>query len=451
MAAAVWKRLFIAGALSAPAAFALPFNGVHLSAFGIEPEATFLFMFWPVVFGLLSPPPVSRALARLWPDYPDVLSPHLERDDADPLGPYEKGQSYVGRGALMNRLIGAVKDSEPGFKWLQVAGASGVGKTRLGLEWLRALRTRQWEIGVLRPGATAEQLENAIFRRRPWAILIDDADRDPDLWAKLDALAKRDWRRPALVLLTAGRPLDPPETLPSDVGDRLKKTRDETLGPSATVGRLNRHDVAVWAAANDFYRHAPRRLRRGAPPTPESLTAAAGGRPLFVRLSAAHYGAESPWRLLDDMAEQRVAASVKILGPQGPALLALAALAGPFPETEATTILGAAKPPGRRALLRVFPEMRGAPPGVLPAVAPGLLAVEVALRVLSGYDPLARERLGGLAFQLNRKAAAASFAVVAAERPEVLEIFEREAADFFAGYVPEKGEIDPVDETEETL
>lgn len=447
MTAAVWKRLFVAGGVAAVLSFVATHRyGVRLSAFGVEPEATLFLMFWPVLFGLASVPPVSRAMARWWPDYPAALSPDLEHDGDNPLGPYEKGQSYVGRGALMNRLVGATKDAKPGFHWLQVNGGSGSGKTRLGLEWLRALRVRGWEIGVLRLGVAPELVENAIFRRRPWAILVDDADRDPDLWRKLDALARRQWRHPVLALLTTAQPIRPPDKLPADMLERLTAARDESLGGAVTVGKLNRHDVAVWTAAANFFAHAPRRLRRQPPPTPEALTAGAGGRALFVRLMAAYYGTESPWRALDDMAEHRLAQAAKTLGPYGPALLALAALAGPFPEAEAITILGSAKQPSRSQLTRALPEMRFAPPGIIPAVSPGMLGVEIALRVLSGYDPLARERLGGLAFQLNRAAAAASFAVIAAERPEVLEIFESEATAFFADYVDMAGEAHPAAE-----
>lgn len=427
------KRLLLAGGLTVPAVAALV-ERAPVRFFDLEPEATLFFIGCPIIYGLLSIPAVDRGLARLWPGFPAVLDPALERAEKIPFSPFEKDRCFVGRGQTMSLLVGAALDDKPGFHWGQIYGASGMGKTRLGLEWLKALRGRGWDAGLLRPEIPAAELERAIFRRRPTAILFDDADNDPALWEKLDALARLPWRRPMRILLIAGAPLNPPADLPPEALARLNAARDDGPGGSTPAVRLTRHDVALWRATGDLRPAARggRGERPTAPPEADALAAGAAGRPFFVRLLADAGADEHPWRVLAGLADARVAAAAKALGRRGPELLALAALAGPFPLAVAAEALELKKPPRVGRLARAFPEMATAPPGVTPAVRPGLLATEVVLRVLASLDPWSRERLGEKAFELNPAAAAARFAMIDAERPEALEMFRRDAEAAFA-------------------
>lgn len=428
---AAWKRLLLAGGLAVPAVAALA-ERAPVRVLDLEPEATLFFLGFPMIYGLLSISAVDRGLARLWPGFPAALDPALERVEKTPFSPFEKGRCFVGRGQAMSLLVGAALDDGPGFRWGQIYGAPGMGKTRLGLEWLKALRGRGWDAGLLRAEMTAADVARAYFRRRPTAILIDDADSDPALWDKLDALARLPWSRPARVLLTTATTLNPSGDLAPDALERLKAARDEGPGGSMPAGKLSRHDVALWRATGDLRPSA--QAGRGArgrgsvnPPEADALAAGSAGRPFFVRLLADVAADSHPWRVLAGQADARVAAAAKALGRRGPELLALAALAGPFPLAQATTVLELKKPPRAGRLTRAFPELAVAAPGVLPALRPGLLAVEVALRVLASLDPWARERLGEKAFELNAAAATARFAQIDAERPEVLEMFRRDA------------------------
>lgn len=425
---ASWKRLLLAGGLTVPAVAALA-ERAPVQVLDLEPEATLFFLGFPMIYGLLSIPAVDRGLARLWPGFPAALDPVFERVEKTPFSPFEKGRCFVGRGQAMSLLVGAALDDGPGLRWGQIYGPSGMGKTRLGLEWLKALRGRGWDAGLLRGELSAAELRRAIFRRRPTAILIDDADADPALWEKLDALAQLPWRRPARVLFTSTATLNPPSDLPPESLERLKAARDAGPGGSMLVAKLTRHDVALWRATGDLRPAARggRGERPAAPPEADALATASTGRPFFVRLLADVGAVSHPWRAVAALADARVAAAAKALGRRGPELLALAALAGPFPLAEAAAVLELKKPPRAGRLARALPELATAPPGVLPALRPGLLAVEVALRVLASLDPWARERLGEKAFELNPAAAAARFAVIDAERGEALDMFRRDA------------------------
>jgi hypothetical protein len=438
--AAIWKRMGVAGTLSAVTAYAVVRAGVHWEPFGLETPAAAFFVVCPAFFAVLSLPPLRRGLLRLWPDFPAALDPELEREGKIDADPYAKGQSFVGRGATMNGLVAAARQGAPGFRWRQVHGGPGLGKTRLGLEWLKALRARGWDVGVLRPDATAQQLRDTIFRRRRLAILIDDADRDGALWEKLDALARHAWKHPAQALLTASGPLSPPESLDEEIRNRLSATQESGENGAVLATRLTRQDVAVWADAADF--RPPGRRKRKAELPPDRLAATSGGRPYFLRLLGKTPGADNPWRLVAEIADNRLAAATKALGPDGAKLLALAALAGPFPIAETARILDRAKPPGRGKLARFLPELAYAPPGLLPPPQSSWTALEIAVRVLSGCNVWERERLIEQARALNPAATTARLVTLAAERPEVLEMFRRDASAVFADD-PANGALPP--------
>jgi tetratricopeptide (TPR) repeat protein len=59
-----------------------------------------------------------------------------------------------------------------------LAGASGVGKTRLAVELVRAL-PEEWAAGLARPGAAAQIVPAAAATRRSVLIVVDDADTEP--------------------------------------------------------------------------------------------------------------------------------------------------------------------------------------------------------------------------------------------------------------------------------
>lgn len=123
-----------------------------------------------------------RALARfVAPEKPSFLD-WLEADRDD--SPWSTKPKLAGRDEELKRLE-QFADNDERVLWYAVTGPPGVGKTRVAIEWLRRMKARGWQVGVLR----ASQRPDASWRAaRDLAVVIDEAGRRPSGWADLDAL-----------------------------------------------------------------------------------------------------------------------------------------------------------------------------------------------------------------------------------------------------------------------
>ena len=103
-----------------------------------------------------------------------------------------------------------------------LAGAGGVGKTRLAVELARAL-PEEWLAGVARPGTAAQIVPVAAAGRRSVLIVVDDADTEPaaDIAALVDHAAGAPDRIRVLVVVRDAAVVDGCEgtTLRADAED----------------------------------------------------------------------------------------------------------------------------------------------------------------------------------------------------------------------------------------
>jgi hypothetical protein len=133
----------------------------------------------------------------IWPPIPEILDPRLEHQAADIVSPFSSAAPFVGRDTEMQTLmLFAGKDSGAGPAFMFLTGAEGIGKTRLGLEWLNKLRRLDWDCGVLKGDTTTADIDKAFFRRKT-AILIDNMSECLPL---IDAFAQQRQRIRILVL-----------------------------------------------------------------------------------------------------------------------------------------------------------------------------------------------------------------------------------------------------------
>lgn len=83
---------------------------------------------------------------------------------------------FVGRSEELLRLKELLKGSHGNwkpFRWQMLNGFSGVGKTRLAIEWLAAAKDQGWDIGII--NIDEIQFLSSWHPRRPTAFVIDEA------------------------------------------------------------------------------------------------------------------------------------------------------------------------------------------------------------------------------------------------------------------------------------
>ncbi len=170
----------------------LVFQSVHNWLLGPALPATAGFVAFVMMVIFLCASVRNRPLVDyVFPAAPDILDPRLERLDTDPIDARAQGMPFVAREEDMrNLLVFAGKRTDEGPAFMVLHGREGVGKTRLGIEWLKRLEENGWDTGILEPQKTVQDIERAIFRRKT-AILVDDPGKVTDFWPLLDALLKK--------------------------------------------------------------------------------------------------------------------------------------------------------------------------------------------------------------------------------------------------------------------
>lgn len=124
---------------------------------------------------------VERLVDHVFPDPPLFVFKDLATERAYTMSRLERAAlPLIGREVELAGLIAGLldnRDREP-FRWQLLTGPSGIGKSRLAIEWLAAAEARGWDYGVIDPQASESLAEwNA---RRPTALVIDEANT---LWA----------------------------------------------------------------------------------------------------------------------------------------------------------------------------------------------------------------------------------------------------------------------------
>jgi hypothetical protein len=136
----------------------------------------------PVVFAafaraFVSWPRIGSFFDHIFPDPPSFIFGDLELERKNTMLELEQDPvSFCGRELEKAELTKLLSVNVPpnAFGWRMLSGPSGVGKTRLALEWLGLAKAAKWDFGFLNPYDTA-----AISHwkpRRHTAFVIDEAD-----------------------------------------------------------------------------------------------------------------------------------------------------------------------------------------------------------------------------------------------------------------------------------
>jgi hypothetical protein len=176
--------------------------------------------------------PLSKAvLDRLFPDPPPFLRTDFATECTQTITLQEAPPpAFVGREAEREALVSFAAQSKPPFLWRAMIGPTGVGKSRLAIEWLQNLRDAGWDAGVAAPDSPVPDDWRA---RRPTAIVIDDAGRQ---WAiALGPTLER--------LASAARPKAPVRVLIVDVVE--PNTDSIAVGPQRATVRAARADAPL--------------------------------------------------------------------------------------------------------------------------------------------------------------------------------------------------------------
>jgi len=131
-----------------------------------------LFAAWLLLFGLLGRDISGRdTIDRIWPSYPSFLRKEVAQGVGDLIGLQQTDDRMVGRVDELTQLLRFAK-GDPDAVWTTISGPEAIGKTRLGLEWLRTLRNEGWDTGLLEKNAFGTGPAKWFVRKRT-AILVD--------------------------------------------------------------------------------------------------------------------------------------------------------------------------------------------------------------------------------------------------------------------------------------
>jgi hypothetical protein len=319
-------------------------------------------------------------LDRFFPDPPPFVRSDLDeaRRREQMLSLEGPPLSFVGREAELDELARLLDKGGERFVWRTVTGPSGIGKTRLGLEWLNRARAAGWDWGIVDRDDLAKLAEWAA--RRPTALVIDEASRSygERLGEVLTALGRAASRHPIRVLV-----IDQMRAVPAiSVGEDRQMVRAAEMSGSLRVGALRDPDIVALRSAAGHSRLDE-----------ETLIRESAGRPRAALILMNAPSAERvPEALLDwadgilpGLADEGRALPVSLAGP-----LFLSALAGPIETDEARAIFG---PLSIEALLRFYLEAEpDALERSLPPIVPDDLAQELLLRLLPRLDLRLREK-----------------------------------------------------------
>lgn len=338
----------------------------------------------PVIFALLfagfgALPGIRTVLERLIPDPPPFVRSCLDearrRGQLISLeGPPVK---FIGRTDALGELE-ALLEPDKAFAWRWLTGVSGIGKTRLGLEWLAAAGAAGWDVGIL-DRKDAASIEGWRPRRRT-ALMIDEARRD---WS--DNLAE------AIVGLAGAARRGAPvrvvvvDQLPAGIDilsgeDRDRVTAAEVEPPLRLRG-LNEDEIVELCDASE---------KPGALPAGVIAESAGLPRAALILLNSAQQVADytkalSEWvdRLLPGLLDPAAPLAPGMTGP-----LLMASLGGPIDTQVAREICGQVD---TWMLPRFYQDET--PQSLeerLPALVPDDLAQQLLLRLLPRIDAALR-------------------------------------------------------------
>ena len=300
-----------------------------------------------VAFGLLKEFFERATIDRIWPSYPDILDPKLERDNIARYRPLAAGTPFFERDQELEKLVRFAEDfSGPRVTFQFLTGREGVGKTRLALEWLKEMKARGWDAGILDQKAETAEIRSALLRNKT-AVLIDEPGRIENFWGILDALLRK--RKRVRIVLANQMALRRPNSLDDDARQRIANAQRGTL--------------QLRGMTNDA-------LQKLAPEMSDEQIEEAQGCPLMVLIKP-HDFAEVERRvaLREETAEEKNVGRI----------LALAALAGPVARTEVDRALGVSV--ATSSIEPLFEDVdRTTLDAMLPAFAPDIFADQIMLR-----------------------------------------------------------------------
>lgn len=302
--------------------------------------------------------------------------------------------AFIGRDSVLRELTGMARGKRDPARWRAVVGPPGVGKSRLMIEWLVALRAEGWDVGVVDAGDT---IPPDWRPRRPTALVFDD-----HRWS--DRLG------PALaILMAAGRSGAEVRVLVSDqiepAADAAAIVGGTRVVPALTLDGLDDTSAQrLWQASGrqgDF--------------DADHLGRETAFRPRALMLLARSDSADDYAGALANWAAELVPALAEVPGEHAEhadldliETLALSALAGPL-ETDFNL----------HKLRRFFPP--GMARGRLPAFEPEELGREILLRGLEFLANAAASRPAAVidrALAANPEAVDWTLGVLWRERPE---------------------------------
>lgn len=313
-------------------------------------------------------------LDRLFPDPPPFVRSDLDEARSRERMITLEGPSlpFVGREAELVELEELLDMPERVFAWRALTGPSGIGKTRLGIEWLEAAKARGWDVGIVDKNDLAAL--KAWRARRRTALVIDEARRDWDdsLGETLVALAHAaSPKRPVRVLVIDQ--IEPAPDIP--LGSERVAVTDGAI-PTLRLRGLVEEDMGklrAWAGNARF--------------DDATLMRESAGRPraalimLHAQDATSYTGALSEWveRFVPGLADEGQELSPSLAGP-----LMLTTLAGPVMSDVARDLFGTID---TGALVRFYQsETREALQTTLPPLHPDDLAQELLLRLLPRID-----------------------------------------------------------------
>jgi hypothetical protein len=122
-------------------------------------------------WGVASAPVGKALLGLLFPHAPPFARTDLVAERARSMILIERdAPTFVGRTAELDELADFSAGPEP-FRWMSVAGPSGIGKSRLAIEWLNTQRAAGADIGfvaALPPLGWRARLPTALVLDEPW-------------------------------------------------------------------------------------------------------------------------------------------------------------------------------------------------------------------------------------------------------------------------------------------
>ena len=362
-----------------------------------------------LTLGFVSLPPIRYFINYILPDPPAFVFGDLDEQRRRSKILIERSVTdFIGRQKelkLLHTLLDRNALTSP-FRWRVLLGPSGIGKTRLAIEWLASAQAEGWDVGIVDP---KDYSQLADWKpRRPTALVIDEA-----LWrwgkglaAAMLALGDGASARRPLRLVLLDQMI--PNIILPDGAEQERLDRSQ-LDPPLILGRMEEEDVRALVD-----RHA-------APVTVvDRIVEESAGRPraaiILANIPDAVTYAEALHRWADLLVPELTDDSTTpTLGLSVP--LIFAALVGPVSADLVRQHIGEYYP---GPLLRFFDNVsREDLERELPELLPDDLAQELALRLLPKLDPPGRNAIIATMLSQASGRIEASLAAIWRGRPDL--------------------------------